>query len=124
MSEKSRVFGNNMRVYLKKKKMEPEQFAKRLGYSAQEVNRMMDARMFLTAEEKEQIAAELGVTVEALYEMQADRIYENAGCYECRGEFSEVSNKKIIFDLFDTYCDIQEVLMEEGLKEVTAESST
>lgn len=124
MSERSRVFGNNLRVYLKKKKMEPEQLAKRLGYSAQEVHRMMDARLFLTAEEKEQIAAELGVTVEALYEMQADRIYENAGCYECRGEFSEASNKKIIFDLFDTYCDIQEVLIEEGIKGATAESST
>ena len=82
MSERSRVFGNNVRVYLNKGEMEPE----------------------------------LGVTVEALYEVQEDLIYENAGCYECRGEFSEPSNKKIIFDLFDTYCDIQEVLIEEGLK--------
>lgn len=124
MSEKSRVFGNNMRVYLNKRGMKPEELAERLGYSAQEVNRMMDARLFLTMEEKEQIAAELGVTVETLYETQTDQIYENAGCYECRGGFSEPSNQKLIFDLFDTYCDIQEVLIEEGLKEVTAESST
>lgn len=123
MSEKSRMFGNNLRVYLNKREMEPEQLAERLGYSGQEVLRIMDARLFLTAEEKEQIAAELGVTVEALYEDQEDRIYESAGCYECRGEFSEPSNKKTIFDLFDTYCDIQEVLIDEGLKKEQVESS-
>lgn len=94
--------------------------ADRLGYSEQELRRILAARLFLTMEEKEQIAAELGVTVEALYEVQEDQIYVNAGCYECRGGFSEPSNKKIIFDLFDTYCDIREVLIEEGL----AESST
>ena len=53
MSERSRAFGNNVRVYLNKREMEPE----------------------------------LGVTVEELYEVQEDLIYENAGCYECRGEF-------------------------------------
>ncbi len=122
MSERSRVFGNNLRVYLNEKKMEPEQLAERLNYSVQEVRRIMDARLFLTAEEKEQIAAELGVALETLYEVQADSVYENAGCYECRGEFSEPSNKKIIFDMFDTYCDIQEVLIAEGLKEEQEES--
>ena len=45
-----------------------------------------------------------------------DKYYENAGCFECRGEFSSPENKKIILDLFDTYCDVQEVLAEEGLK--------
>lgn len=34
--------------------------AERLRYSVQEVRRIMDARLFLPAEEKEQIAAELG----------------------------------------------------------------
>lgn len=124
MSEKSRVFGNNVHVCLNEMGMEPEQLAKRLGYSTQEVNRVMDARLFLTMEERERIAAELGVTLETLYEAQTDRVYENAGCYECRGEFSEASDKKIIFDLFDMYCDIQEVLIEEGLKKAAAESST
>jgi len=32
MSEKSRVFGNNMRVYLNKRGMKPEELAERLGY--------------------------------------------------------------------------------------------
>ncbi len=47
------MFGNNLRVYLNEKKMEPEQLAERLRYSAQEVRRIMDAGLFLTAEEKE-----------------------------------------------------------------------
>lgn len=76
----------------------------------------MDARMFLTADEKEHIAAELSIPLEQLYEPQPDRVYENAGCFECRGEFSNPINKKTIFDLFDTYCDVQEVLVEEGLR--------
>lgn len=116
MSEKSRVFGSDLRVYLKERNLIPEQFAQKLGYSAREIDRIMDARMFLTVDEKRQIAAELKIPVEKLYEMQVDRVYENAGCFECRGEFTNPSNKKIIFDLFDTYCDMQEVLIEEGLK--------
>ncbi len=41
---------------------------------------------------------------------------EDVACLECRGEFSSEENKKKILDLFDTYCDVQEVLAEEGLK--------
>lgn len=46
MSEKSRIFGNNLQVFLKEKGMQPEHLAERLGYSVQEVRRMMDARLF------------------------------------------------------------------------------
>lgn len=124
MSEKSRIFGNNLRVFLKSKNMQPEHLAEQLGYSAQEVRRMMDARLFLTMEEREEIANALDVTVDDLYQVQDDKTYERAGCLECRGEFSQPEHKKEILDLFDIYCDIQELLAEEGLKELSTKSST
>lgn len=122
MSEKSRIFGNNLQVFLRKKDIQLEHFAERLGYSVQEVRRIMDARLFLTMEEKEDIADVLGVTIDDLYQVQDDKTYEMAGCLECRGEFSQPEHKKKILDLFDIYCDVQEILAEEGLKELSAKS--
>lgn len=123
MSEKSRIFGNNLQVFLKEKDIQPEHLAERLGYSVQEVRRMMDARLFLTMEEREDIADALGVTIDDLYQVHDDKTYEMAGCLECRGEFSQPENKKKILDLFDIYCDVQELLAEEGLKELSIKSS-
>lgn len=116
MREKSRVFGNNLRFYLEQKGMQPEQLAKKLGYSEHEIQKMMDARLFLDRQEQQQIADTLNVPLDVMYEPQKDHIYESVGCFECRGEFSTADNKKVILDLFDVYCDIQEVLVEEGLK--------
>lgn len=124
MSEKSRIFGNNLQVFLKRKNIQPERFAEQLGYSAQEVRRMMDARLFLTMKEKEDIAQALDVTVDSFYQVLDDKTYEEAGCLECRGEFSQPENKREILDLFDIYCDIQELLAEEGLKKLSIKSST
>lgn len=120
MSEKSRIFGNNLQVFLKDKGMPPEHLAELLGYSAQEIRRITDARLFLTTEEKLEIANALNVTLDDLYQLQDEKIYEKAGCLECRGEFSKPENKKKILDLFDIYCDIQELLAEEGLKVLPA----
>lgn len=116
MREKSRVFGNNLRFYLKKKGLQTSQFADRLGYSEYEIQKIMDARLFLDRQEQEEIAKAVGVSVDTLYEVLESKCYEDAGCLECRGEFSSAENKREILDLFDIYCDVQEVLAEEGLK--------
>lgn len=119
MREKSRVFGYNLRFYLKQRKMQPSQLADYLGYSEYEIQKMMDARLFLDRQEQEEIADAIGVSVDELYEVLDDKCYEDAGCLECRGEFSTAENKKKILDLFDFYCDVQEVLAEENLKPST-----
>ena len=116
MREKSRIFGNNVRFYLKQREMTSGQFADQVGYSEYEIQRLMDGRLFLDRQEQEQLANILGVTIEDLYERLTDDKYEKAGCLECRGEFSTVENKDLILNLFDIYCDIQEALKEEGLK--------
>ena len=123
MSEKIRLFGNNLQVFLKKKNIPPEHLAEQLGYSVQEMRRIIDARLFLTMEEREDIANALGITIDDLYQVQDDKTYELAGCLECRGEFSRPEHKKKILDLFDVYCDVQELLDEEGLKKLSIKSS-
>lgn len=67
-------------------------------------------------EKQDRVAEILEVTLDDLHRPLEDKCCESAGCFECRGEFSNPENKKIILDLFDTYCDVQEVLAEEGLK--------
>lgn len=116
MGQKSRLFGNNLRFYLEQKGLRSNQLAERLGYSDYEIQKIMDARIFLDRNEQEQIAEALGLSIDVLNEALDDQLYEKAGCFECRGEFSSAENKKKIFDMFDVYCDIQEVLVEEGLK--------
>ncbi|MCM1430719.1 MAG: helix-turn-helix transcriptional regulator [Muribaculaceae bacterium] len=123
MGEKNRIFGNNIQVFLKDKGIQPEYLAEQLGYSVQEVRRIMDARLFLTMKERQDIADALGVTIEELYQVRDDKTYEMVGCLECRGEFSRPEHKKEILDLFDIYCDIQELLVEEDLKELSIKSS-
>lgn len=116
MREQSRVFGNNLRFYMNRAGMKVEEFAEKLEYSVYEVQKLMDARLFLERKEKEQIAEILGVTVDALYEVLDDKSYVQAGCMECRGKFTSAEYKKEVMDLFDVYCDVQETLLEEGLK--------
>lgn len=116
MKDTSRVFGSNLRYYLKQKGMQLGQIAAKLGYSEYEIQKIMDARLFLDRQEQKQIAETLEMPVEQLYEALEDELYESAGCLECRGKFSTAEHKKEILDLFDVYCDIQETLTEEGLK--------
>lgn len=112
MSEKDRVFGYNLRYYLWKDDINATDFANRLGYSLVDLWRIESARVFLDSSECEDIAAALGISLEDMYVEQSEENYENAGCFECRGCFENSANKKKILDLFDTYCDIQEMLFE------------
>ena len=116
MEKKSRVFGNNLRFYAQQKGMQVGWLADRLEYSEYEVQKIMDARLFLDRQEQEHVAEILGVTIDEMYQPLEDECYERVGCLECRGEFSVPEHKKEILDLFDVYCDVQEVLAEEGLK--------
>ncbi len=116
MREQSRVFGNNLQLYVKRAGLGIEEFAEKLGYTEYEVRKIMDARLIPDCGEKVQIAEALGVSLETLYEVLDDQYYEQAGCLECRGRFSTIESKQEILDLFDVYCDVQETLLEEGLK--------
>lgn len=114
MVNAERIFGENVYRLMCLNKFSPESLAEILGYKTDEVRKFFDARLFLDDTERENIARVLGTTVEDLYrevEPESEDSY-----IEYRGSFSSEDHKNKILDLFDAYCDIQEILIEEGIK--------
>jgi hypothetical protein len=112
MIEKNRLFGNNVKFSIVSQNLNESSVAAHLGYSKYELWKIMDGRCFLDAEEKADIARELNTSVEILCTERNPEEYEGVGCIECRGNFSSKQHKKEILDLFDIYCDIQELIAE------------
>lgn len=115
MRKDRRLFGNNLKVLLAKKGIETKDFAQKMDCTEYELCQIMDARLILDTEEENMIADTLGVSVEALYKEMESSEYEAVGCMEYRGVFSNPENEKLILDLFDIYCDIQETIAEEQM---------
>ena len=114
MVNAERTFGENVYRLMIKNGFDSNSLATTLGYKADEVRKFFDARLFLDDEERKNIAKVLNTTVEDLYK-EAEP--EPEGNYiEYRGSFTSQDNKNLILDMFDTYCDIQEILIEEGIK--------
>ena len=113
MNEKNRVFGNNVKLSIVNGGLDEKKVAEHLGYSKYDLWKIMDGRLFLDEEEKADIAEELHTTIEDLYVVRPQGEYRAAGCMECRGDFSRAENKSFILDLFDIYCDVQEILAED-----------
>lgn len=116
MANKGRVFGRNMYYYMIEKKISPEELAGRLGYLVEEIRKIFDARLFVDRLEKKDIAEALGVSLEDLLDEKKIIPQDSRSLIEYRGEFSKEENKEHILDLFDMYCDIQELLIREGIK--------
>ena len=53
-------------------------------------------------------------SIDELYVARDEAEYEQAGCIECRGSFDKSEDKKLILDILDLYCDVQEALAEIG----------
>ena len=114
MVNAERTFGENVYRLMWHNGFNPDSLATILGYKVEEVRKFFDARLFLDDEEHENIARVLNTTVENLYREVEPKPEGNY--IEYRGSFSSGDNKNKILDLFDAYCDIQEILIEEGLK--------
>ena len=114
MVNADRVFGENVYRLMVKKGINSSMLATTLGYKEDEVRKIFDARLFLDDDERENIAKALDTTIDKLYN---DAELETEGNYiEYRGSFTSEDNKNLILDMFDAYCDIQEILIEEGIK--------
>ena len=113
MRKDRRLFGNNLRLFLSKKRIATEEFAKGIGCTEYELCQIMDARLILNAEEEETIANALQIPVSEMYVEKNSEEYELAGCMECRGRFSDQNHKKLALDLLDIYCDVQEIMADE-----------
>lgn len=116
MINKNRVFGQNVYYNMMNKNSNVLYWAERLGFSEQDLRRIFDARLFLDTKEKEEIARALGVSMENLFDDNMEIPHDERSLIEYRGAFSKKENKEKILDLFDMYCDIQELLIRERLK--------
>lgn len=115
MGKDRRVFGNNLKMFLVKKGIASEDFAKKIGCTEYELCKIMDARLILDNKEELTIANALDMTVDELFVERSSKEYEEVGCIECRGKFSKPENRKLILDLLDIYCDVQETVAEEAV---------
>lgn len=92
MRKDRRTFGNNLKLFLSKKEIAQEEFAKGIGCTEYSLCQIMDARLILNTDEEEAIANALEVPLQDMYVGRPFIEYEAAGCMECRGKFSNQGN--------------------------------
>lgn len=113
MKKDRRLFGNNFKLFLSQQEFGTKEIAEKVGCTEYMLFQIMDGRLILTSDEEENIANALKIPVEEFYVQRASQDYEAAGCMECRGSFSNQDNRKLVLDLLDIYCDIQEIMADE-----------
>lgn len=115
MRKDRRLFGNNLKLFLSKKGISVKDFAEQIGCTEYALYQIMDARLILDTDEEQAIAGALQIPEEQFYVEQNSDEYEVVGGMECRGKFSSQDNKKLVLDLLDIYCDVQEIMADEIL---------
>ena len=111
MKSHNRFWGQNLSVYMKQKGMSVSDIASKTGYSEEEIKRIIESRLFINSSEKEAFAKTLSVSTEDFSKVPSDKELEESGYMECRGKFSSTNNREKILDMFDAYCDIQELVL-------------
>lgn len=109
--KKRKIFGYNLRKIIEEKKLDYKEVAESLEYEIIDFCRVLDGRCVLSYDEQQDIADYLHVSVEELLEQQSIENYAAAGCFEFRGQFEYPENFDKIMELFDDYCDVQELLV-------------
>ena len=112
MRAENRLFGNNMQYFMHHDNVTVGALARDLSYNETEVLRIMGARTYVSVSEQKRIFNYLKRDLSEFMIKRDSKEYETAGCYECRGEFSNPENRDLIFNIFDLYCDVQEALEE------------
>lgn len=110
MGVERRRFGQNLSVIMSQRNITVSDMAKRMGYSDSEMMRIIESRLYVNRDEKEAFANELRVPLEAFENECNDQELVSSGYMECRGNFSTIENREKIIDIFDAYCDIQELV--------------
>lgn len=106
----TRVLGNNINLLLNQKGITKEDFASALGYSVFDVQKLCDARLSTSKADLQDIARFLQVDESSLFTDLGEKAYVGDGFMHCMGEFKSKANKNKILDIFDMYCDMQELL--------------
>lgn len=109
--ETTRVVGNNIRFYLNRQGISVDTFAKELGYSFFDAQKLLDGRLFSTQQDLQDFARYLHISEEDLVTSKEDDCYVGEGFMHCMGRFKNLENQNKILDIFDMYCDIKEAIL-------------
>lgn len=108
--KEERLIGNNIQLFMYNRNISEEDIAVSLGYSQNDISRMLEGRIFLSFEELQDIADYFDIDVEELFDKKNSELYEDAGCIYCNHYFKDQANLDKIMNIFDLICDIEEVL--------------
>jgi transcriptional regulator with XRE-family HTH domain len=108
--KEERLIGNNIQLFMHNRDISEEDIAVSLGYSQNDISRILEGRIFLSLNELQDIANYFDIDVEELFDKKSSELYEDAGCIHYIHPFKDQANLDQIMDIFDLICDIEEVL--------------
>lgn len=85
-------------------------FAEKLGYSTDEVDRLCDARLAVTHEDIREIADFFSCSVDSMFLRRDEAEYVGTGFLHCMGQLKDSDDREKILNIFDMYCDLLEAL--------------
>lgn len=110
MYDDVRLFGNNCQLQMQKNKIDKSEFAEKLGYSDDEVKKLLEGKLPLFNEDIKDIAAFFNISESEMFKNYGDQAYNDAGCMHCMRDFINPENKELILDIFDQYCTLEECI--------------
>lgn len=94
--------GNFIKSKMNEQGKSIQSLAKESGYSAKDIGKILDGRLFLSPKQIEEIANVLELNVDEIINCtDVDPI-------ECMGEFTKEENKDMLLDYIDRYVDLKE----------------
>lgn len=106
----ARIFGDNIKLLLKENRISKEEFADKLGYSTDEVDRLCDARLAVTDGDIRDIADFFSCSVDSMFVRRDESEYVGMGFLHCMGQFKDPEDREKVLNIFDMYCDLLEAL--------------
>ena len=103
-----RIIADNCRVLMQKNGISKEKFAEALGYSAADVDKLLEGRLLITEKDLEDIADFLGAGKEDISAEWDSMDYNVEGCMHGL-PFSEDENRDKVLDILETYIDLKEI---------------
>lgn len=110
MYDDVRLFGNNCQLQMQKNNIGKSEFAEKLGYSDDEVKKLLEGKLPLFNDDIKDIAAFFNISESEMFKNYGDQAYNDAGCMHCMGDFINPENKELILDIFDQYCTLEECI--------------
>lgn len=106
----ARIIGENVKYFLKVKKITQEKLAEDLDSTVEGVKKLCDGRLILIKKTQKRIADCLAISLDELKTIRDNADYEGNEFMHCMGNFKYPDNKEKLLELLDIYCDVKEAL--------------